>query len=126
MCRQRRALGLAAELAFGADLAGDPRHFRGEGVQLLDHRIDGFLELAGFRRGTSTVIFFDRSPLAIAVATSAMFRTCPGEVGSHEIDVVGQILPCAGDARDVGLAAKLAVGSDLAGDAGHFGGEALS
>ena len=26
---------------------------------------------------TSTVIFFERSPLAMAVATSAMFRTCP-------------------------------------------------
>ena len=26
---------------------------------------------------TSTVIFFDRSPLAMAVATSAMLRTCP-------------------------------------------------
>jgi hypothetical protein len=25
---------------------------------------------------TSTVIFFDKSPLAIAVATSAMLRTC--------------------------------------------------
>jgi hypothetical protein len=36
---------LAAELAFGADLARDARHFRGEGAQLIDHRVDGFLEL---------------------------------------------------------------------------------
>jgi hypothetical protein len=32
---------------------------------------------AGFRPCTSTVIFFDRSPLATAVVTSAMLRTWP-------------------------------------------------
>src|SRR5271166_5203122 len=48
-----------------------------------------------------------------------------GEVGGHEIDIVGQILPCACDPRHVGLAAELAVGSDLAGDPGHFGGEGV-
>ena len=38
-------LRLAAELAFGADLAGHARDFRGEGRELLDHRVDGLLEL---------------------------------------------------------------------------------
>ena len=33
-------VGLAAELAFGADLARDPGHLRGEGVELVDHRVD--------------------------------------------------------------------------------------
>ena len=37
--------GLAAELALGADLARHARHFGGEGAQLVDHRVDGFLEL---------------------------------------------------------------------------------
>ena len=36
---------LAAELAVGADLARDARDFRGERAQLVDHRVDGFLEL---------------------------------------------------------------------------------
>ena len=36
---------LAAELALGADLARDARHLRGERAQLVDHRVDGFLEL---------------------------------------------------------------------------------
>ena len=31
-------LRLAAELAFGADFARHARHFRGEGVELIDHR----------------------------------------------------------------------------------------
>ena len=31
---------------------------------------------------TSTVIFLDRSPLATAIVTSAMLRTCAGQVRS--------------------------------------------
>ncbi len=34
--------GLAAELAVGADLARDARHLGGEGVELIDHRVDAF------------------------------------------------------------------------------------
>src|SRR5207253_493885 len=37
-------LGLAAELALGADLARDAGHLVGEGVQLVDHRVDGVLQ----------------------------------------------------------------------------------
>ena len=37
--------GLAAEPAFSADLARDARHFAGEGVELIHHRVDGFLQL---------------------------------------------------------------------------------
>src|SRR5207253_1316392 len=46
-----------------------------------------------------------------------------GQVAGHEIDVVGQILPGAGDAFDFGLATELAFGAHFAGDAGDFGGE---
>ena len=45
------------------------------------------------------------------------------QVGGHEVDVLGQAAPDAGDALDLGLAAELALGADLAGDAGHLGGE---
>ena len=33
---------------------------------------------------TSTVIFFDRSPRATAVVTSAMLRTWPRQVAGHQ------------------------------------------
>src|SRR5439155_13766117 len=36
--------GLAAEPAFGADLARDACHFGGEGAELLDHGVQGVLE----------------------------------------------------------------------------------
>ena len=166
---------------------------------------------------TSTVIFFDRSPPAMAVATSAMLRTCAvrfeamkltlsvksfqvpatpgtcawppslpsvptsratrvtseakalswstmvlmvffssrispftstvilrdevaardggghlgdvadlrGQVAGHRVDAVGQVLPGAGDARHVGLAAEPAFGADLARHARHLAGEAV-
>ena len=74
---------------------------------------------------TSTVIFFDKSPRATAVVTSAMLRTWPVRFVGHQVHVVGEVLPGAGDARHLRLAAELAFGADLAGDAGHFGGEAV-
>ena len=46
-----------------------------------------------------------------------------GQVAGHEVHVVGQVLPGAGHARHLGLAAELALGADLAGHARHFGGE---
>src|SRR5205823_4697213 len=46
-----------------------------------------------------------------------------GQVRRHEVDGVGQVLPCAGDAAHVGLPAELALGADLSGDARDFGGE---
>src|SRR5439155_26398087 len=38
-------LRLTTQLAFGTHLAGDAAHFRGKSVQLVHHRVDGFLEL---------------------------------------------------------------------------------
>src|SRR5205814_3016882 len=38
-------VGLTAELAFGADLACNAGHLFGKRVQLVDHRVDGLLEL---------------------------------------------------------------------------------
>ena len=43
--RDTRHLRLAAELAFGADLARHARDFARERVQLVHHRVDGFLQL---------------------------------------------------------------------------------
>src|SRR5690606_20709910 len=47
----------------------------------------------------------------------------PGEIGGHGVDVVGQVLPGAGDAAYLRLAAELAVGPDFACDPRHFRGE---
>jgi hypothetical protein len=64
---------LHAEPALRCRPRAHARDFRRERSQLLDHRVDGFLELQISPR-TSTVIFFERSPLATAIVTSAMLR----------------------------------------------------
>jgi hypothetical protein len=38
-------VGLSAQLAFGAHLAGHARDLGGEGAELVHHRVDGVLEL---------------------------------------------------------------------------------
>ena len=117
-------VGLAAEPAFGADLARDARHFAGEGVELVHHRVDGFLQLQDFARHV-------HGDLLRQVAAGDGGRDVGdvadlgGQVAGHEVDAVGQVLPGAGDAGHRGLAAELAFGADLARDARHFRGEGV-
>ena len=72
----------------------------------------------------STFSFCDRSPFATAVDDLGDAAHLGREVGGHEVHVVGEVLPGAGDALHLGLAAQLAFGADLARDAGDLGGEA--
>ena len=117
-----RHLRLAAELAFGADLARHARHFRGEAVELIDHRVDGLLQLENL------ALHVDRD---LARKIAARHRRGHGrdvadlrrEVGRHRVDRVGEILPGARHARHHRLAAEAAVGADLARHARHFRGE---
>ena len=115
-------VGLTAEPSLGADLARDARHFAGKGVELVDHRVERFLQLKDFARHVHRdllrqVAAGDRGR---DVGDVAHLRR---QVRRHEVDVVGQVLPGAGDAGHLGLAAELAFGADLARDARHFGGE---
>src|SRR5439155_685327 len=112
-------VGLSAELALGADLSGDTRDFTGECVQLVDHRVDGLLELEDLAPDVDgdllgKVALLHRGGDLGDVADLA------GQVARHQVDVVGQVFPDAGDAVHVGLAAELAVGADLARDARHL------
>ena len=113
---------LAAELAFGADLARDAGHLGGEAVQLVDHHVDGVLELEDLALHLDgdllgKVAAGDRGRHFGDVADLA------GQVGRHRVDVVGEVLPGAGDALHLRLAAELALGADLASHARHFRGE---
>src|SRR5206468_57308 len=99
--------------ALRADLAGDARHFRCEGVQLIHHGVHGVLQLEDFA-------FHVDGDLARQV--TARDRT--GDVGDitylarqvrrHRIDRVGEVLPCARDARHHRLSTELAFRADLA------------
>ena len=115
-------LRLTAELAVGADLARHAAHFAGKGVELVHHRVDRVLQLQNF------AFHLDRD-LAIEIAAGhggGDFRDVAdlrGEVGAHEVDVVGEILPRPRHAGHLRLATELALGADFAGHARHFRGE---
>ena len=72
---------------------------------------------------TSTVIFFERSPVRDGGRDVGDVADLVGEVAGERVDVVGEVLPDAADAFDVRLAAELAFGADLLRDARHLGGE---
>src|SRR5437867_4049342 len=115
---------LAAELAFGADLVGDPGHLAGEGIQLVDHRVDRVLELEDLALDVD-------GDLPAQVAAGDRLRDVgdvadlPGEVAGHRVDGVGQVLPCPADPLDVRLTAELAFRPDFARHPGHFAGEGV-
>src|SRR6185295_3514309 len=119
-----RHLRLAAKLALGADLAGDAGHFGGEAVELIDHRVDGVLELENLTLHVDGDLL-GKVALGDGGGHFGDITDLAGQVVGHQIDVVGEVLPRAGDAFDTGLAAELALGADLARHAGHFGGETV-
>ena len=112
-------LRLAAELPLGADLAGDAGHLRGEGVELVDHRVDRVLELEDLPLDVDGDLLGE-----VAVGDGGGdLGDVPhlvGQVAGHAVDVVGQVLPDARHAAHLRLAAQPALGADLAGDAGDL------
>ena len=118
-----RHLRLAAELAFGADLARHAGHFGRERVELIDHRVDGVLEREDF------ALHVDGDLLRqVALGDGGRHfgdvADLAGQVAGHQVHAVGQIGPGAGDAFDLRLAAELAFRAHFARHAGHFGREA--
>src|SRR4029077_632540 len=117
-------LRLPSQLALGADLARHAGDLSREGVQLVDHDVDGVLQLEDLavdldRDLLGQVAFLDRRCHVGDVAHLG------GEVVRHEVDVVGQVFPDAADATNLRLATELALGTDLASDAGDFRGEGV-
>ena len=72
---------------------------------------------------TSTVIFFDRSPRATAVVTSAMLRTWPVRLVAIALTLSVRSFQVPATPFTLRLAAELAFGADFARHARHFGGE---
>jgi hypothetical protein len=66
---------LAAELSFRAYFAGYTRYFRGEGVQLIHHRVDGVLQLEDLAFDVDGDLL-RKIAARDRVVTAAMLRTC--------------------------------------------------
>src|ERR1700737_2969739 len=122
--RCTRDMGLAAQAALGADLACHARDFRGKGIELVDHYVDGVLELEDLALDLDGDLLGEVAPLhrgGYFGDVSDLGR----KVGRELVDLECQVLPrsgCAGDAR---LAAQAALGADFAGHAGDLAGESV-
>jgi len=79
--------------AFRANFARHARHFGGEAVELIDHRVDGVLQLEDFAL-PSTVICAGSSRLrATAVVDVGDVANLRSQIGAHGVDGVGEVLP---------------------------------
>ena len=71
----------------------------------------------------STEIDRVKSPLVTAVATSAIARTCVGQVGGELVHVVGEVTPQARSTRHPRLSTEFALDTHFAGHVRHLIGE---
>ena len=115
-------LGLAAKPSLAADLPRDAGDLGGEGRQLVDHRVDGGLQLQDLPARV------DVDPLRQVALGDGSGDLCDvahlaGQVGRHRVDVVGQVLPGPGDVGNCRPAAENALGADVPGDPRHLVGE---
>src|SRR5438105_3340434 len=117
-------LGLTTQLSLGTDLAGHPADFGGEGIELVDHDVDGVLQL---------------QDLAAHIDRDLLGQVAPGdsgchlgnvahlgsEVAGHVVDVVGQVLPDPAHALHLRLPTEAAFGADLSRHPGHLARECV-
>ena len=115
-------VGLAAELPLDADFARDRRHLVGEDAERVGHVVDRLGE-----RGDLALRFEDELLAQVAVGDRGDdlddAAHLLGQVRGHDVHVVGQVLPRARDALDLGLPAELSFGADLLRDARDLRGE---
>ena len=91
--------------------------------QLIDHRVDGVLQLEDLalaRRRRSSAA---GRPAAMAVATWEMLRTCSVRLSAIELTASVRWRQVPEHAAHVGLAAQLALDADLGGEPRHLVGE---
>ena len=105
-------LGLPAELALDADLARDRGDLLGEDAQRVGHVVDRLGERGDFALRLEHELL---AQVAVGDRGDDLDDAAHllGQVRGHDVDVVGQVLPGARDALDLGLPAELALGADL-------------
>src|SRR5207248_2357235 len=107
---------------FGTDLARHARDFTGKGVELVHHGVERLLQLKDFA-GDVHGDFLGEVAARDRGCDVGDVADLSGQVRGHEVDVVGEVLPGAGDAGNHARPAAVAFGADFARHTRHFGGE---
>src|SRR5207245_2380475 len=114
---------LFGALSFGTHLARDAGDLGREGAELVHHRVDGVLQLEDLAPDVDGDLL-GKVAVGDGGGDVGDVADLAGEVRRHRVDAVGEVLPGAGHALDLGLAAELALGAHLPGHAGDLRGEA--
>src|SRR5205823_6508844 len=117
-------IGLATQAAVGAHLARHAGDLAREGIELIDHAVDGVLEVEDLAADV------DRDLLGqVAVGDGGRYlgdvAHVRRQIAGHEIDVVGEVLPDADYAANLGLPTQPTLSTDFTGDARNLGGEGV-
>ena len=110
---------LTAKLTLRADLAGDAGHLRRECPQLLDHRVDGVLELEDLALGFDGDLLGEVS-VCDRRRDEGDVAHLGGQVPGQHVHAVGEILPRAGRSRNARLATELPLHADLSSHRGDL------
>ena len=94
MPRHALDVGLAAELALGADLLRDARDLGRERRELIDHDVDGVLQLENLALGVDGDLL-RQVALGDGGRHLGDVAHLGGEVRGEAVDVVGEVLPGA-------------------------------
>src|SRR5439155_22495865 len=81
---------LAAQLAFGTDVAGDAGDLGREGRELVDHRVDRVFQLQDLAAHVDRD-FLGEVAVGHGLGDVGDIAHLSGQVARHEIDVVGQV-----------------------------------
>src|SRR6185295_16314532 len=122
--RRPRHIGLATEPAFHAHFASHVGNLLGKRSQRVGHVVNGFRQ----SRHLAPAFHGQLLPQVAVSHGGDDFNDVThlvGEVGRHDVDVVGQFLPDACHSGDLGLTAEFAFGADLASDTRDFSGKAI-
>ena len=117
-----RHLGLTTESSLRTDLTRHARHFRSEGTQSINQRVDGALHLEDLALNID-------SDFAREIAIRYRGRNLCDvahlgrKIAGHHVHVIGQIFPGPGNAFDLGLATENSFRSHLTRHARHFRGK---
>src|SRR5262249_53769005 len=94
---------LTAQLSFTTHLTRHASYFRGEGTQLIHHRVDGLFQLQNL---TAHVHCDLARQVAVCDGDGDLRDVAhlPGQVAGHGVDAIGEVLPSSSDAGHSSLA----------------------
>ena len=113
---------LAAELAFGSNFACHAGHLAGERIELIDHGVDGVLQLENFAAGVDRDLRRE-IPFRHGGGDAGDVADLVRKIAGHGINAFREIAPRSRNTFHFRLAAEFALGSYFSGYARHFRGE---